>query len=162
MGDIVGLVERASETIEQEDAERLAKKMARGTFDLDDYASQLKQITKMGSIQGILGMLPGAAKIKDQLKDANLDTGILKRQAAIISSMTKGRAQDARHHQGQPQEAHRRRVRGDGAGGQPPAQAVRRHQHHDEAHDQDGPERPDARQGMGALMPKPHQQIRRH
>ena len=89
MGDIVGLVEKAGETIDQADAERLAKKMARGTFDLEDYAQQLKQITKMGSLQGILGMLPGVGKIKDQLAGANLDTGVLTRQAAIISSMTK-------------------------------------------------------------------------
>ena len=89
MGDIVGLVERASETIEQEDAERLARKMARGQFDLDDYAQQLRQITKMGSMEGILAMLPGVGKIKDQLAGANLDTKMLGRQAAIISSMTK-------------------------------------------------------------------------
>ena len=88
MGDIVGLVEKAGETIDQEDAEKLARKMVRGTFDLDDYANQLRQITKMGSISGILGMLPGAGKIKEQLEGANLDTTILKRQAAIISSMT--------------------------------------------------------------------------
>ncbi len=89
MGDVVGLVERASETIDQEDAEKLARKMARGTFDLEDYASQLKQIGKMGSLSGILGMLPGAAKLKGQLDDAKLDTGMLNRQAAIIGSMTK-------------------------------------------------------------------------
>ena len=89
MGDIVGLVEKAGETIDQADAERLAKKMARGTFDLEDYAQQLKQITKMGSLQGILGMLPGVGKLKDQLAGANLDTKVLGRQAAIISSMTK-------------------------------------------------------------------------
>ncbi len=89
MGDIVGLVERASETIEQDEAERLAKRMMRGHFDLNDYAQQLKQIGKMGSLEGILGMLPGIGKIKDQLAGANLDTKILGRQAAIISSMTK-------------------------------------------------------------------------
>ena len=89
MGDIVGLVERASETIDQAEAEKLARKMAKGTFDLEDYANQLKQIGKMGSLSGILGMLPGAAKIKAQMGEANLDTAILKRQAAIISSMTK-------------------------------------------------------------------------
>ena len=89
MGDIVGLVERAAETIDKDEAEKLAKKMAKGTFDLEDYAGQLKQITKMGNLSGILGMLPGVGKIKAQLKDANLDTAILKRQAAIISSMTR-------------------------------------------------------------------------
>ena len=88
MGDIVGLVERAAETIDQAEAEKLAKKMAKGTFDLEDYASQLKQIGKMGSISGILGMLPGISKVKAQMADANLDTAIFKRQAAIISSMT--------------------------------------------------------------------------
>ncbi len=90
MGDIVGLVERAAETIDQQEAEKLAAKMARGKFDLEDYAGQLRQITKMGSLSGILGMLPGVGKIKAQLADANLDTSILKRQAAIIGSMTRG------------------------------------------------------------------------
>jgi signal recognition particle subunit SRP54 len=88
MGDIVGLVERAAANIDQAEAEKLAAKMAKGSFDLEDYASQLKQITKMGSLSGILGMLPGVSKVKAQLADANLDTGILKRQAAIIGSMT--------------------------------------------------------------------------
>jgi signal recognition particle subunit SRP54 len=88
MGDIVGLVEKASETIDQEEAEKLAAKMMRGKFDLEDFAQQLKQIAKMGSLSGILGMLPGAGKIKQQLEGADLDTTILKRQAAIISSMT--------------------------------------------------------------------------
>ena len=88
MGDIVGLVERASETIDQAEAERLAAKMMKGKFDLEDFASQLRQISKMGNLSGILGMLPGAGKIKQQLAGADLDTKILKRQAAIISSMT--------------------------------------------------------------------------
>ncbi len=89
LGDIAGLVERASETIDEEEAERVAKKMLRGKFDLDDFASQLKTISKMGSISGILGMLPGMGKIASQLEGANLDTTVLKKQAAIISSMTK-------------------------------------------------------------------------
>jgi signal recognition particle subunit SRP54 len=88
MGDIVGLVERAAETIDQAEAERITARMVKGTFDLNDYASQLKQITKMGSLSGILGMLPGISKVKAQLADSNLDTKIFKRQAAIISSMT--------------------------------------------------------------------------
>ena len=87
-GDILGLVERAAEVVDQEEAEKLATRMMRGKFDLEDYASQLRQIGKMGSLSGILGMLPGVAKVKAQLEDANLDTTILKRQAAIISSMT--------------------------------------------------------------------------
>ena len=88
MGDIVSLVERAAETIDQQEAEKLAAKMAKGTFNLEDYANQLKQISKMGSLSGLLGMLPGVAKMKAQIAEANLDTAILKRQAAIISSMT--------------------------------------------------------------------------
>ncbi len=88
-GDIVGLVEKAGETIDEEEAEKLAAKIARGRFDLEDYAAQLRQITKMGSLSGILGMLPGVGKIKAQLEDANLDTSILTRQAAIIGSMTR-------------------------------------------------------------------------
>ena len=89
LGDIAGLVERASETIDEAEAERVATRMMRGKFDLEDYASQLKQISRMGSISGILGMLPGLGKLKDQIEGANLDTTILKKQAAIISSMTR-------------------------------------------------------------------------
>jgi signal recognition particle subunit SRP54 len=88
MGDIVSLVEKASETIDQADAEKLAIKMQKGQFDLADYAKQLQQIGKMGSLSGILGMLPGVGKLKAQMADANLDTKILTRQAAIIGSMT--------------------------------------------------------------------------
>jgi signal recognition particle subunit SRP54 len=88
MGDIVSLVERASETMDQAEAEKLAARMQKGQFSLEDYASQLKQIGKMGSLSGIMGMLPGVGKLKAQLEGANLDTTILKKQAAIISSMT--------------------------------------------------------------------------
>ncbi len=88
MGDIVSLVERAADTMDQAEAQKLAAKMQKGSFDLEDYAQQLKQINKMGSLQGILGMLPGVGKIKQQLEGANLDQSVLKRQAAIISSMT--------------------------------------------------------------------------
>ena len=88
MGDIVSLVEKAAATIDQAEAEKLAARMQKGQFTLEDYAAQLKQIGKMGNLSGILGMLPGVQKVKAQLNDANLDTAILKRQAAIISSMT--------------------------------------------------------------------------
>jgi signal recognition particle subunit SRP54 len=88
LGDIAGLVERASETIDQDEAEKLAKKMMRGQFTLEDYASQLKQISKMGSISSILGMLPGMGAMKQQIESANIDTTIFKRQQAIIGSMT--------------------------------------------------------------------------
>jgi len=88
MGDVVSLVEKARETIEEEEAERLAKKIQKGQFDLDDLANQLKQMRKMGGMEGLMGMLPGVGKLKDQMKQANLDEGLLKRQEAIISSMT--------------------------------------------------------------------------
>ena len=89
MGDIVSLVEKAAETIEKEEAERLAARVQKGQFDLDDMASQLKQLRKMGGMSGVMGMLPGIGKIKQQLAQANIDETILKRQEAIIGSMTK-------------------------------------------------------------------------
>jgi signal recognition particle subunit SRP54 len=89
MGDVVSLVEKAAETIDREEAEKLAAKVAKGGFDLDDLAQQLKQMRKMGGMQGVLSMLPGVAKIKDQLAKANVDEKIIKRQEAIISSMTR-------------------------------------------------------------------------
>jgi signal recognition particle subunit SRP54 len=89
MGDVVSLVEKAAETADQEEAEKLARKLAKGNFDLDDLAAQLRQVRKMGGMGGIMGMLPGVQKIKKQLDQANLDEGLLKRQEAIIGSMTK-------------------------------------------------------------------------
>jgi signal recognition particle subunit SRP54 len=89
LGDIAGLVEKAADTLDQEEGERLAKKMMAGKFDLDDYVSQIKQIQKMGSISGILGMLPGMGKMKDMVDEKKLDTTIFKKHQAIISSMTK-------------------------------------------------------------------------
>jgi signal recognition particle subunit SRP54 len=89
MGDVVSLVEKATETIDKEKAEKLAKKMAKGSFDMNDLAEQLGQMKKMGGMQGLLGMLPGVAKIKNQLDQAGLDDKILTRQEAIIQSMTK-------------------------------------------------------------------------
>ena len=89
MGDVVSLVEKAAETIEQEEAEKLAAKMQKGQFDLDDLSAQLKQLQKMGGLGGIMGMLPGIGKIQRQLGEAKIDERILKRQQAIISSMTK-------------------------------------------------------------------------
>jgi len=88
MGDVVGLVEKAAETLDEEEAEKLAAKMMRGKFDLEDYAAQLRQINRMGSISSIMKMLPGVGKMASQIDDAQIDTKILKRQAAIIGSMT--------------------------------------------------------------------------
>jgi signal recognition particle subunit SRP54 len=89
MGDVVSLVEKASETADQEEAEKLARKMQKGEFDLDDLAGQLRQIRRMGGMSGMLGMLPGVGKVKKQLADANIDESIIKRQEAIIGSMTR-------------------------------------------------------------------------
>ena len=89
MGDVVSLVERASETIDKEEAEKIAAKMKKGTFDMNDLKSQLNQMKKLGGMKGVLGMLPGVGKIKDQLDAAGLDDKILTRQEAIIGSMTK-------------------------------------------------------------------------
>jgi signal recognition particle subunit SRP54 len=64
MGDVVGLVERAAQVVEQEDAEKLAAKMAKGQFDLDDLRAQLRQMTKMGGLGALAGMMPGMKKAK--------------------------------------------------------------------------------------------------
>ena len=89
MGDVVGLVEKAIETVEIDKAEAIARKVKKGAFDLDDLAEQLKQMQKLGGMGGVLAMLPGIGKIKKQLDAANLDDTILKRQQAMIGSMTK-------------------------------------------------------------------------
>ncbi|MEO0816889.1 MAG: signal recognition particle protein [Pseudomonadota bacterium] len=88
-GDIVSLVEKAAENYDQEKAERMAKKMRKGEFDLEDLADQLRQMQKMGGLGGIMGMLPGAKKAKQAMDAANLDDKVLARQEAIILSMTR-------------------------------------------------------------------------
>lgn len=88
MGDIVSLVERAKDTIDNEKANKIAKKISKGIFDLDDMSQQLNQMSKMGGVSGILGMLPGISKVKKQLAESNMNDKIIKRQVAIISSMT--------------------------------------------------------------------------
>ena len=88
-GDIVALVEKAAAAVEEEDAKKLAAKMQAGTFDLDDMRNQLKQLRKMGGMSGVMGLLPGAQKIKAQLANAKLDDNVIGRQEAIIGSMTK-------------------------------------------------------------------------
>ena len=88
MGDVVSLVEKAAETIDEEDAARLAAKIAKGKFDLEDLRDQLRQMRKMGGFEGMMGMLPGVQKMKKQLAQANIDESLLTRQEAIICSMT--------------------------------------------------------------------------
>ena len=88
MGDIVSLVEKATENIELEDAQRAAEKMMKGKFDLDDFLGQLRQMQKMGGLSGLMSMMPGMGKVKGMMKNANMDDNILKHQEAIILSMT--------------------------------------------------------------------------
>ncbi len=88
MGDIVSLVEKAAANIDAEKAARVAERMRKGAFDLTDLREQLTQMQKLGGVGGLMGMIPGVAKMKNQLAAANLDDSLLKRQCAIIDSMT--------------------------------------------------------------------------
>ena len=88
MGDVVSLVEKVTESIEKEEAEKLAAKMAKGGFDLEDMRSQLRQVKKMGGMGSILGMLPGVGKVKQAMAEGKIDEKMLGRQEAIIGSMT--------------------------------------------------------------------------
>jgi signal recognition particle subunit SRP54 len=90
MGDVVALVEKAAEHIDAEKARAVAEKMRKGAFDLSDLREQLSQMEKIGGIGGMMGMMPGIAKMKNQIAAANLDEKLLKRQKAIIDSMTPG------------------------------------------------------------------------
>jgi signal recognition particle subunit SRP54 len=89
MGDVVGLVEKAIQTVELDKAEAIARKVQKGAFDLEDLSEQLKQMQKLGGMGGVLAMLPGIGKVKKQLDAANIDESILKRQQAMIGSMTR-------------------------------------------------------------------------
>jgi len=88
-GDIVSLVERAAADFDQAKSEAMAKKLAKGQFDLDMLSDQLTQMEKMGGMEGLMGMLPGVQKMKGQIAEAGLNDKAIRRQKAIISSMTK-------------------------------------------------------------------------
>ena len=88
MGDVVGLMQKAAETIEAEEADRLARKIQKGEFDLDDLLGQLRQMRKMGGMGGLLAMLPGVAKAQRQMAESRIDDAMIGRQEAIILSMT--------------------------------------------------------------------------
>jgi signal recognition particle subunit SRP54 len=88
MGDVVALVERAAEQMDAEKAAKTAERMRKGQFDLNDLRDQLMQMQRMGGMSGVMGLLPGMGKMKAQLENANLDDRVLKRQTAIIGSMT--------------------------------------------------------------------------
>jgi signal recognition particle subunit SRP54 len=89
MGDIVSLVEKAQETFEREAAERMVRRFQKGQFNMNDLKGQLEQMMKMGGMQGVMGMLPGMGKIAQQLESAGMDDRVLRRQVALIDSMTK-------------------------------------------------------------------------
>jgi signal recognition particle subunit SRP54 len=88
-GDVVALVEKASQDLDHAKAEAMAKRLAKGQFDLDMMADQLSQMKRMGGMEGLMGFLPGVQKIKKQIAEANINEKMFDRQAAIISSMTK-------------------------------------------------------------------------
>ena len=89
MGDIVSLVEKASENIDKQEIEKITKKFSKGKFDLEDFAQQLKQMNKMGGISGVMSMLPGISKAQKMMAENNISEDLIKKQIAIISSMTK-------------------------------------------------------------------------
>ncbi len=89
MGDIVALVERAQSTLEAEQAERMMKRFQKGQFNMNDLKSQLEQMQKMGGMQSVMGMMPGMGKMQKQAEAAGFDDTMLKRQIALIQSMTK-------------------------------------------------------------------------
>src|SRR5213595_3854341 len=89
MGDVVSLVERAAANIDAEKAARTAERMRKGQFDLTDMREQLLQMANMGGISGLMGMMPGVAKMKNQIAAAGIDDKIIKRQVAVIDSMTR-------------------------------------------------------------------------
>ena len=89
MGDIVSLVEKAQETLEAEQAERMMKRFQKGQFNMNDLKGQLEQMLKMGGMDGVMGMMPGMGKMKKQMEGAGMDDTVLRRQIALIQSMTK-------------------------------------------------------------------------
>ena len=88
-GDVVSLVEKAIEKVDKDEAEKMAQKMMKGHFDLEDMLSQLRQVQKLGSLGGIIGMIPGLSKFKSQIEQAGVGDNLIKKQEAVILSMTR-------------------------------------------------------------------------
>ena len=133
MGDVVGLVEKAAEHIEREEAEKLARKIKKGGFDLEDMAKQLSQMRKMGGLQGLLGMLPGVGKMKKQLANGQYrreDPGASGSDHLVDDG---GRAAQPEDHPRLAQAAHRQGLGHHGPGHQQAAQAAPRDVEDDEA-----------------------------
>ena len=89
MGDIVSFVEKAQEVVDEEEAEKLEKRIQKGEFDLDDFLSQLRNLKKLGGIGNMLSFLPGASKLKEFMQNKGFDDNLLKKQESIVYSMTK-------------------------------------------------------------------------
>ncbi len=137
MGDIVGLVEKAAQTIDVEKATAIAQKMKKGDFDLEDLSEQLAQMEKLGGMGGVLGMLPGVGKMKAQLNAANLDDRVLEASARhhlVDDAQGAARAEGSRR---QAQAAHRGRFRHEGRGHQQAHQDAPADGRHDEGHGQE-------------------------
>lgn len=96
MGDVVSLVEKAMESVDQEEAEKLALQMQKGNFDFTAMESQLLQMNKMGGLSSLMGMIPGVNKFQDKFAQAGVDDRFIQRQIAMIRSMTKTERKDAR------------------------------------------------------------------
>ncbi len=134
MGDVVSLVEKAAANIDAEKAARVAEKMRKGKFDLADMREQLLQMQNMGGLGGLMGMLPGVAKMKNQIAAANLDDKILKRQVAVIDSMTR----EERRNPDLLKNSRKKRIsagsRREGRGDQQAPEDAPEHGRHDEGH----------------------------
>ena len=89
MGDIVSLVEKASQDLDEEKIKLTEEKIKKGSFTFDDYLTQLRQMKKMGGMEGVLSLLPGVGKVKEQMQKGNVDEKLLSVNEAMILSMTK-------------------------------------------------------------------------
>ena len=138
MGDVVSLVEKVAETVDQDEAEALAARMQKGRFDLDDLATQLKQMSKMGGMNNILGMLPGIGKMQKQMAEAKIDDKMIGRQLAILSSMTPKERKNPQILHASRKKTHRRRLRHPSAGRQQADEAISADADHDEAYEEGG------------------------
>jgi signal recognition particle subunit SRP54 len=89
MGDIVSLVEKASQDLTEENIKKTEENLKKGTFTMEDYLTQLRQMKKMGGIEGVMSFLPGVSKIKSQMEQSGIDEKIITQNEAVILSMTK-------------------------------------------------------------------------
>ena len=137
MGDVVSLVERAAETIQVEEAEKLAAKMAKGKFDLDDLWAQLRQMQRMGGLGALAGMMPGLKGMKGAMDQAQNSKALVHMEAMLSSMTAKERAQ-ARDHQRQAQDPRRQGQRDDGSGDQQAPEDAPGNVDGDEAAQEDG------------------------